>query len=63
MCPISVRKFTFNSCAEGLGASVAAPSGSLDLFSDILAITKVIATIKMSPTTPLFSAFKPTLTA
>lgn len=55
---------TFNSCAEGLGASAAAAaSGSLDLFSDMLALPSVIATIITLPTSPLFSAFNPTLTA
>jgi hypothetical protein len=60
---IQSSKFTFNSCVEGLGASGPAASGSVDLFSDILALPSVIATIIMRPTSPLFSAFNPTLTA
>jgi hypothetical protein len=35
----------------------------LDFFSDTLALPSVIATIMMRPTSPLFSAFNPTLTA
>lgn len=54
---------TFNSCDEGLGASAAPASGSVDLLSDMLALPSVIATIITRPTSPLFSAFKPTLTA
>ena len=57
-------RFTFNSWAEGLGASAAAAaSGSVDLFNDMLALPSVIATIITRPTSPLFSAFSPTLTA
>lgn len=55
---------TFNSWVDGLGASeAAAASGSLDFFSDTLALPSVIATIMIRPTSPLFSAFNPTLTA
>jgi hypothetical protein len=55
---------TFNSCDVGLGVSAAAAaSGSFDLFNDILARPSVIATIIIRPTSPLFSAFNPTLTA
>lgn len=58
------NKFTFNSWVEGLGASeAAAASGSVDLFSDMLALPSVIATIIIRPTSPLFCAFSPTLTA
>lgn len=55
--------YTFSSWVEGLGASEAVASGSVDLFNDMLALPSVIATIIMRPTSPLFSAFNPTLTA
>lgn len=60
--PITKLNHTFNSWAEGFDASAAA-SGSVDLFNDILALPSVIATIIIRPTSPLFSAFNPTLTA
>lgn len=57
-------KLTFNSFEEGLGKSVeAALSGSVDLFNDMLALPSVMATIIIRPTSPLFSALSPTLTA
>lgn len=59
----SKGKSTFNSCAEGRGASAGTASGSVDRFNDMFARPSVIATIMMRPTSPLFSAFSPTLTA
>lgn len=60
---MSIWLFTFSSWEEGLGASEASASGSVDLLREMLALPSVIATIIIRPTSPLFSAFIPTLTA